>query len=219
MDAHVELVGQLDTLAGDAVALHQGQRLLRQRTEGLVDLGDGRGQGVIEGLRHIPLHVRDAGAEGAEHRRRFRDYDRANVEFLADVGDEQRAAAAVGHQRELAGVVAALDGDVAQRVAHVGTDGAVDANRRLRRFETHWLCQPDLYGPDRSVLVEFDRAAEEERRIDEPKRHRGVGHGRLASRPGRNTPVPGSRPRSAGRPASCRDCRSKRSSRRQHRSP
>ena len=91
--------------------------------------------------RELVAEVGHEVAERAQQARRGRHDDGEGAHQLGDRVGVQRPGAAEGDERELARVVAALDGDHAQRAGHVLVDDRQDALRRLRRRD-----RPDRVG-------------------------------------------------------------------------
>ena len=134
----VGLDGQLERLAAVAQVrpppqlglVHVLARLLLHRAEALL------GVGAAEQRAHVvAAHVGHREPERAQHAAGARDEQRRDAELLGQRAGVQAAGAAEGDERELARVEAALDGDHAQRPAHLGVGHAHDAERGLERVE------------------------------------------------------------------------------------
>ena len=99
------------------------------------------------------------------------------------VGQGQRvhgAGAAEGDQREVARVVAALDGDLADGGGHAGHGDAHDAlGQRVHRHDRAHARGQIGDGVPRARRVDRDAAAQPARRADAAQHHVGVGHGGL----------------------------------------
>ncbi len=85
------------------------------------------------------VHVGDQHAEGAEGAGIARNEDAADAELADDAAGDGRPHAAERHQRELARIVAALDGDGAHRHGDVGGEHGEDAPGRLDRRQPERL--------------------------------------------------------------------------------
>ena len=126
----------------------------------------------------VVAQIREQHAEGREHARRAGDDDVADADLARDRDRVQRTRAAIGDQREIAGVEAALGGDALHRVGHGGRGDAQDAVGGLRRAHAERLAhfgQRALGGLD----VELHLAAEEAVGAEPAEHEVGVGHGRL----------------------------------------
>ena len=118
--AHVGGVGDAARGGVDALVL---EPLLRPAAELVEDRRHVRGIGLVQHpdvrARELVAEVRDDVAERTEQARRRRHDHRERAHDLRDRVRVHRPGAAVGDERELARVVAALDGDDAQRAGHV----------------------------------------------------------------------------------------------------
>ena len=165
------------------------------------------------GAHVVVAQVGEQHAEGREHARRARDDDLADADLARDRDRVQRPRAAIGDQREIAGVEAALGGHALHRVGHGGRGDAQDAVGGLGHAHAERLGDARkraLGGRD----VELHLAAEEAVGAEPAEHQVGVGHRRLARRRGRSRPGPAARPRSAGRRAARRPRRARSSRRR-----
>ena len=92
-----------------------------------------------------------------------------------------RPGAAEAEEREVARVVAALDGDQVERVDHRRVRDLDDPVRRLGDVEAERLRAALLDRAPRAFDVEADLAAEEVVRVQPPEDDVRVGHGRLGT--------------------------------------
>ena len=148
--------------------------------EGLADLGQ---VGVVEvadhGARDIEPGIGEQHADGREIARLGRHDHGADFELAGERRGVERPAAAEGEQREVARVVAALDGDLADRAGHRHRG---DCEHPLRRRLDRPVSHADRAGhafPDRrgsGVAVELEPAAQEHPGADPPEHQVGVGH-------------------------------------------
>ena len=142
----------------------------------------GLGEDADVGLRELVAEVGDEVADRAEQAGRRRDDHRERAHDLRHRVRVQRPGAAVGDERELARVVAALDGDEPQRTGHVLVDDREDPlGGLLDRGEAHRVGDR-LHGRPRRLDVELHLAAEQPRRQVAEDDVR-VGDGRLRRRP------------------------------------
>ena len=110
----------------------------------------------------------------------------------------QRARAAVGDERELAQVVAALHRDQAQRAQHARVGDLHDAVRGLERARGRAAGRWARRALRRAVGVDPNGPAVDPLRVQVAEHEVGVGHGGLACRPGRSRPGPGTAPALCG---------------------
>ena len=127
-------------------------------------------------LGELVAEVGDEVADGAEQAGRRRHEHRERPHQLGDGVRVERAGAAVGDEREVARVVAALDGDEPQRARHVLVHDREDPlGRLLDRGEAHRVGDR-LDRRARRLDVERHLAAEQLRR-EVTEHDVGVGHG------------------------------------------
>ena len=108
--------------------------------EHLLDLVERRVGKLHQVRAHIVVaQVREQHAERREHARRAGNDDVADADLARDRDRVQRPRAAIGHEREVAGVEAALGGDALHRVGHGGGGDAQDAVGGLRRAHAERL--------------------------------------------------------------------------------
>ena len=98
--------------------LHGGERRVGERRE--------------PGIDEIAPQVRDQHAVGGEMAGRARDHDLGDAQLARDHRRMQRPGAAIGDEGEIGGIEAALGGDPAHHVGHLGGGDAQDAVGRLR---------------------------------------------------------------------------------------
>ena len=133
-------------------------------------------------LGELVAEVGDEIADGAEQAGRRRHEDRERPHQLGDGVCVERPGAAVGDEREVARVVAALDGDEAQRARHVLVHDREDSLRGLLgRREAHRVGDR-LHRGARRLDVERHLAAEQLRR-QVPEHDVRVGHRRQLAAP------------------------------------
>ena len=85
------------------------------------------------GAHEVVAQIREQHAEGREHSGRGRDDHGADADLARDLDRVQGARAAIGHQREIAGIEAALGGDGLDGVGHRSRRNAQNPIRRRRR--------------------------------------------------------------------------------------
>ncbi len=163
--AHVGGVDDALRVLGDSLALEPGRRVSAQAVEDVGDLGAARvGKQADVGLRELVAEVGDEVADRAEQARCRRDDHWERPHQLRERVCVQGAGAAVGDQREVAGVVAALHGHEPQRTRHVLVDDRDDSlGGLLGRVEAHRVGNR-LHGCPRRLDVERHLAAEQARR-------------------------------------------------------
>ena len=142
--------------------------------------------------RELVAEVGHEVAERAQQPRRGRHDDREGAHQLGHRVGVQRSGAAEGHERELARVVSALDGDHAQRAGHVLVDDREDALGRLARPTGPSRRRPGAPPRARGLGVEHHLAADQARRkvADDDV---GVGHRRRLAAARRRPAGPGLR--------------------------
>ncbi len=170
--------------------------------------------GPLERLQHgaheVVPEIGGEHAPGREGGGRRRDDDPRNAELARDRHRVERPAAAVGHQRVVPGIEAALGGDAAHRQRHLHVGQPHDAGGRVVAREPERQPEALLDGPRRRRVVERHGAAEEAARRDAPQHQVRVGDGGLDARRARSRPDPAPRPRSAAPGRARRPRRSRR---------
>ena len=181
--AHVGGVRDRPGVGRDPLALEPGVGAAAELVEDpghLLRLGLGEQADVR--LGELVAEVGDEIADGAEQARRRRHEDGERPHQLGDGVRVERPGAAVGDEREVARVVAALDGDEAQRARHVLVHDREDSLRGLLdRREAHRVGDRLDRGA-RRLDVERHLAAEQLRRKVTEHDVR-VGHGRQLAAP------------------------------------
>ena len=197
--AHVGRERDGARLGGDPLVVEPGDRAPAELVEDLADLSRIRvGEHTDVRAGELVAEVGDEVADRAEKTRRGRDEHREGAHDLRDRVRVKRAGAPVGDEREVAWIVAALDGDEPQRTGHVLVDDREDAlGGRLDRGEAHGVGDR-LHGRAGRLDVELHLAAEQARR-QVAERRRSRRSPSAARRPCRRRQDPG-RPRpTAGR--------------------
>ena len=115
----------------------------------------------------------------AEHAGQRRDDDPGDAELAGEVERMDAAIAAERHQREIARIAAALDGDGADGTRHVDVGHGADAVRGIGDIEPERVVRgAGAIACSLSALSIPRRAAGQAARIDEAQHDIGVGHGR-----------------------------------------
>ena len=168
-------------------ALRPWHTLVRQPPVGLsLELGVNGSDGhevVVRGLLQTgpSVVVAHLGAEQAERRQHAgmsRHHDRAHPEQRRQLGAVERPRAAEGHEREIAGIVAALHRYQPDGADHVVVDDVEDPARRRFERKAERPRHPLLDGPARPLDVERHLAAQQVRG-DTTKHEVSVGDRRL----------------------------------------
>ena len=187
-ERHLELVGLArvphlrepfhgDGIRSDTVAAHLDAPGGLQLFEG------GSHRGGIGGLRTgregtvpVALDARFEQPLRGQHSGSRRHDQGLDREAFGDRAAVERAGAPERHEREVAGVVAALHREHADRFRHRGVADGVDAERRLREAAPHRLGE----GADRALrrIGSQANAAGEPRRIEVAQHEARIGHGR-----------------------------------------
>ena len=168
-------------------------------------------------LPQIEARTRREHAPGRKQPGMARHRDLSHAEFAAEHRSVHRRAAAAGQQRQVARVVAALDGHQLEHVDHVGLgkpDHRVGGGNH-RQAEPGRQRRDDCRGRGR---VEVELAAGEPLGVEHAGQQFRVGHGRLGAAASVAGRARDRRRRSAARPAAAPPRRCARSSRRRRRS-
>jgi hypothetical protein len=143
-----------------------------------------------DGAHEIVAQIGRQHPPGRERRGRRRHDHAGNPELARDRHGVERPAAAVGDQRVVARVEAALGGDAAHRERHLHVGQPDDAGRRGRTPEPERRADLLVDGPGGARQIERHRAPEEAGGVDPAEHEIGVGDGRLGAAP-RVTDRPG----------------------------
>ena len=136
---------------------------------------------AIERADEIVALVREQHAERGEMRGKQRHDDLRNVELARNRDHVQRARAARGDQREIAGIIALRDRHFAHRERHFGDGDVEDGLRGGDGVHPQRAC--DLVGNSATgaLRIELHLAAQEIVRIKPAQHHIGIGNGRRAA--------------------------------------
>ena len=133
------------------------------------------------GPHEIVTQIREQHAESGEHPGRGRDDHCPDADLACDLHGVQRSGAAIGDQRKVPGIEAALGGDALHRIGHRGRGNSQDAISRRRRVHAERFChaleQRALGGLD----IEPHFTAEEPFGTEPAKDEVRIRHGRLAA--------------------------------------
>jgi hypothetical protein len=141
------------------------------------------GVGLLERHEHrADQIVAEIGREhppGREGRRRRRHDDARDSELARDGNGVERPTAAVGQQRVVSRVEAALGGDASDRERHLHVGQPDDPGRRRRAGETQRRADLLVDGAHGHREIERHRAPKEAPGVDPPENQVRVGHRRL----------------------------------------
>ncbi len=168
-------LGKLDMSvadAGTAAALHVLIQCLHARERGL---GERREPGVDE----VAAQVGHQHAVGGEMSRRARDDDFGDAQFARHHGGMERSGAAIGDQREIRRIEAALGRHPAHHMRHFRRGDAQDAFGGFGQRQPERLCDLVVERTFRAFDVELHLAAEKAVGGEPAEHEIGVGDGRL----------------------------------------
>ena len=178
--AHVGRALHGDAGNGDPAAAHGlASAPLHLGVDGLHGRERCLGERREPGIDEIAPQVRDQHAIGGEMAGRTRDDDLGDAQFARDHGRVQGPGAAIGDEREIGGIEAALGGDPAHHVGHLGGGDAQDAVGGLREIEAERRGDTRFERALCALEVEPHLAAEKPVGAEPPENEIGVGDGRL----------------------------------------
>ena len=178
--AHVGCSPQGDLLRFDRGARNRGTALALEITIDPFDCCKRRVLEPCEPRAHeIVPQIREQHAESREHARTGRDNDGPDAELACDLYRMQGAGAAIGHQREVAGIETALGCDSFDRIGHRGRGDAQDSLGRRRHIHTERVCHALGERAFCSLDIEPHLAAEEPVGGKPAEHEVGIGHRRL----------------------------------------
>ena len=135
-----------------AVGRELGGDLLAQLRLDRGEIGDAHPvEPLADGLQRGMLDVGSEHAERAEDARHRRNHHAWNAELPRQIRRVHAAVAAERHQREVAGIEAAFDGDRADRARHRGIGHGADAMRRVLHRQRKRISDMDADRPSRSA--------------------------------------------------------------------
>ncbi len=213
-----------DLVAVDAVALELRERLGLELRELLLERGTGGAVGIQRRghrVRRRDVLVDHVGREQAERRgdaRVARHQHVLDADLGCDLGREERPAAALGDEHELARVEALAHRGLLDRVDHRVHEDAVDAHRRVLDRAAELAREVRLDGLPGEILPQAHLAAQEELGAQPAEHDHRVGGGRLGAAAVVRDRARDRRPPSAARRGRSRPRRRRRSSRRRRRS-
>ena len=174
--AHVHAPREGDVPVGETGILQAATDLGQDRREGSVGTAGGdRHQATVRDA-FLVHHVGGHEAHGAVDRGGRRDHHLLDAELGREPAGMHRAGAAEGEQGVAPRIVSALDGGVADQVAHLGVDDAVDGAGRLGDAHAQGPGHLLRHRPARGVHVEGDLAAEEVLGVQVSQDQAGIGH-------------------------------------------
>ncbi len=139
------------------------------------DLRPGLGAGRRDpGLRQVEAQIGMKDAAGAQGAGLGRNDDARNAEFARDVAGMQRARAAIGKQREVPEIVAALGRDRADGARHARIGDAQDALGRRFQRQTQRSCHLPLQHAPCRREIDRQSPAEQRRRVEPAEQQIGV---------------------------------------------
>ena len=143
--------------------------------------GTTSGQGLVDGADVVALEVGGYEAEGGESTGIGRDDDGADVQFLGKASGVDGARATEGNEGEGAGVVAPLDGNLADSIGHAGVHDVDDALGGWQGVEAEALAHAALDGIGGEVGVEAHLAPKEAFGVEVAEDEVGVGDGGIGA--------------------------------------
>ena len=133
------------------------------------------------GAHEIVTQIREQHAEGGEHSGRGRDDHGPDPDLARDLDRVQRSGAAIGDERKVAGIEAALGGDALHRIGHRGRGDPQDSVGRRGRVHAERLRHALEQRAPGGLDVEPHFAAEEPVGTEPAEHEVRIGHRRLAA--------------------------------------
>ena len=133
------------------------------------------------GPHEVVAQIRKQHPEGREMPGRTRNDHPADTDFARNRGRVQRTGAAIGDQRETAGIESALGRHALDRIGHRGCGDAQNSIRRFGDAEPQRLRHPRRHGAFRGRDVELHLAAEKTIGSETAQQQIGVGDRRFGT--------------------------------------